>query len=185
MYMCMGVYVQQKCMMIIRHSWRTFYQYFDISSLHPIIFSFPPLPFLFNLPLFLLFFSSSLPLFPPFSPSSPTPPFLLLLQLYKQTVHTTVADFIPLTMKTIVLQPSPKAKQSPNFNKELYVDFVAVQIKFLSFLAYIIRIYQDQVVCLSVCLQSAVISFAKTEFLLYVWTVERQSMSHGNEISVL
>lgn len=78
-----------------------------------------------------------------------TPPFFLL-QLYKQTVHTIVADFIPLTMNTIVLQPSPKAKQSPNFNKELYVDFVAVQIKFLSFLAYIIRIYQDQVACLSV-----------------------------------
>ena len=57
-------------------------------------------------------------------------------------------------MKTIVLQPSPKAKQSPNFNKELYVDFVAVQIKFLSFLAYIIRIYQDQVACLSVCLST-------------------------------
>ena len=45
-------------------------------------------------------------------------------------------------MKTIVLQPSQKAKLSPNFNKELYVDFMAVQIKFLSFLAYIIRIYQ-------------------------------------------
>ena len=51
-------------------------------------------------------------------------------------------------MKTIVLQPSLKAKQTPNFNKELYVDFMAVQIKFLSFLAYIIRIYQ---VCGCVC----------------------------------
>lgn len=48
-------------------------------------------------------------------------------------------------MKTIVLQPSAKARQAPDFNREAYVDFVAVQIKFLSFLAYIIRIYQDQV----------------------------------------
>jgi hypothetical protein len=56
-----------------------------------------------------------------------------------------VAEFIPLTMKTIVLQPSAKARQAPDFNREAYVDFVAVQIKFLSFLAYIIRIYQDQV----------------------------------------
>ena len=67
------------------------------------------------------------------------------LQLYKQTVHNTVAEFIPLTMKTIILQPSAKARQAPDFNREAYVDFVAVQIKFLSFLAYIIRIYQDQV----------------------------------------
>ena len=69
----------------------------------------------------------------------------LSLQLYQQTVHNTVAEFIPLTMKTIVLQPSAKARQAPDFNREAYVDFVAVQIKFLSFLAYIIRIYQDQV----------------------------------------
>ena len=36
-------------------------------------------------------------------------------------------------------------RKSPNFNKEDYVDFVAAQIKTLSFLAYIIRIYQDVV----------------------------------------
>ena len=28
------------------------------------------------------------------------------------------------------------------FNKEVYVDFMAAQIKTLSFLAYIVRIYQ-------------------------------------------
>lgn len=66
-------------------------------------------------------------------------------QLYKQTVYNTVAEFIPLTMTAIVLQPSAQAKQAPSFDKEVYVDFVAVQIKFLSFLAYIIRIFQDQV----------------------------------------
>ena len=60
-------------------------------------------------------------------------------------MHNTVAEFIPLTMKTIILQLSGKARQAPDFNREAYVDFVAVQIKFLSFLAYIIRIYQDQV----------------------------------------
>lgn len=67
------------------------------------------------------------------------------MQLYKQTVYNTVAEFIPLTMSAIVLQPSVQAKQAPTFNKEVYVDFVAVQIKFLSFLAYIIRIFQEQV----------------------------------------
>ena len=59
-------------------------------------------------------------------------------------------------MKTIVLQPSAKARQAPDFNREAYVDFVAVQIKFLSFLAYIIRIYQDQV---CVCVGGLAIMF--------------------------
>ena len=66
--------------------------------------------------------------------SSPPPPPLSLslslsLQLYKQTVHK--YRIIPLTMKTLVLQPSAKARQAPDFNREAYVDFVAVQIKFL------------------------------------------------------
>ena len=73
---------------------------------------------------------------------------LSLLQLYKATVHNTVIEFIPLTMNAIILQPSPKARQATTFNKEIYVDFLAVQIKFLSFLAYIIRIYQ--VICVIV-----------------------------------
>lgn len=33
-------------------------------------------------------------------------------------------------------------RQHKLFNKELYADFIAAQIKTLSFLAYIIRIYQ-------------------------------------------
>ena len=76
---------------------------------------------------------------------SPSPSLSLSppsLQLYKATVHSTVIEFIPLTMSAIILQPSPAARQSPSFNREIYVDFVAVQIKFLSFIAYIIRIYQ-------------------------------------------
>ena len=36
-----------------------------------------------------------------------------------------------------------RANQS--FNKEVYVDFIAAQIKTLSFLAYIIRIYQESI----------------------------------------
>ena len=104
---------------------------FPISSLSPS----PPLLSLSPPPPPPLYLSFSLPSPPPSSPP----------QLYKQTVHSTVAEFIPLTMKTIILQPSAKARQAPDFNREAYVDFVAVQIKFLSFLAYIIRIYQDQV----------------------------------------
>ena len=75
----------------------------------------------------------------------PTDPPFTHSQVYKQTVEAAVLEFIPLTVSTILLQPSQKARLEPSFNKEVYVDFVAVQIKFLSFLAYIIRIFQDQV----------------------------------------
>ncbi|XP_012269997.1 transformation/transcription domain-associated protein isoform X2 [Orussus abietinus] len=70
---------------------------------------------------------------------------VLMYQIYKQNVHQDVSDFIPLIMTTINLQPSPQHRGSPSFNKEVFVDFMGAQIKTLSFLAYIIRIYQDVV----------------------------------------
>ena len=121
----------------------------------------PPFPSFHSLPLHLSSLPpSSPPLFPlllistspPLHLSSPTPsPSPPFPQLYKTTVHNTVIEFIPLTMNAITLQPSLKARQAVSFNKEIYVDFVAVQIKFLSFLAYIIRIYQVTITC-TVCM---------------------------------
>jgi transformation/transcription domain-associated protein len=66
-----------------------------------------------------------------------------MYQLYKQFVHQEVAEFIPLIMNTITLQPTPQQRQHKDFNKEVFVDFMGAQIKTLSFLAYIIRIYQE------------------------------------------
>jgi len=37
------------------------------------------------------------------------------------------------------------SRAMPGFNKETFVDFIAAQIKTLSFLAYIIRIYQESI----------------------------------------
>ncbi|XP_017273987.1 transformation/transcription domain-associated protein isoform X2 [Kryptolebias marmoratus] len=70
---------------------------------------------------------------------------VLMYQLYKLNIHNVVSEFVPLIMNTIMLQVSPQARQHKLFNKELYADFIAAQIKTLSFLAYIIRIYQDMV----------------------------------------
>ncbi|QQP58072.1 Transformation/transcription domainassociated proteinlike [Caligus rogercresseyi] len=66
---------------------------------------------------------------------------VLMYQLYKQFVHQEVAEFIPLIMNTITLQPSLQVRNHRKFNKEVFVDFMGAQIKTLSFLAYIIRIY--------------------------------------------
>lgn len=70
---------------------------------------------------------------------------VLMYQLYKLNIHNVVSEFVPLIMNTIMLQVSSQARQHKLFNKELYADFIAAQIKTLSFLAYIIRIYQDLV----------------------------------------
>lgn len=70
---------------------------------------------------------------------------VLMYQLYKLNIHNMVSEFVPLIMNTIVTQVSATARQHKLYNKELYADFIAAQIKTLSFLAYIIRIYQDTV----------------------------------------
>ncbi len=70
---------------------------------------------------------------------------VLMYQLYKQFVHQDVAEFIPLIMNTITLQPTVAQREHKDFNKEVFIDFMGAQIKTLSFLAYIIRIYQEVV----------------------------------------
>ncbi|XP_049825027.1 transcription-associated protein 1 isoform X2 [Aethina tumida] len=70
---------------------------------------------------------------------------VLMYQLYKQSVHQDVSDFIPLIMNTITLQPTLEQRQAETFNKEIFVDFMGAQIKTLSFLAYIIKLYQEVV----------------------------------------
>lgn len=64
---------------------------------------------------------------------------VLIYQIYKQNVHQEVAEFVPLIMRTINLQPSVAQMKSQDFNKEVFVDFMGAQIKTFSFLAYIIR----------------------------------------------
>uniref|UniRef100_A0A8C6Y4X9 Transformation/transcription domain-associated protein n=1 Tax=Naja naja TaxID=35670 RepID=A0A8C6Y4X9_NAJNA len=70
---------------------------------------------------------------------------VLMYQLYKLNIHNVVAEFVPLIMNTIIIQVSNQARQNKNYNKELYADFIAAQIKSVVALAYIIRIYQELV----------------------------------------
>lgn len=70
---------------------------------------------------------------------------VLMYQLFKTSVHQDIESFIPAIITAISLQPSPHHKANPAFNREVYVDFMAAQIKTLSFLAYMVRIYQEPV----------------------------------------
>ncbi|XP_035793214.1 transcription-associated protein 1-like isoform X2 [Anopheles albimanus] len=70
---------------------------------------------------------------------------VLMYQIYKQNLHQEVAEFVPLVMNTISLQPTSAHKASPGFNKEIYVDFMGAQIKTLTFSAYIMRLFPENV----------------------------------------
>nr|XP_018666778.1 transformation/transcription domain-associated protein isoform X1 [Ciona intestinalis]XP_018666779.1 transformation/transcription domain-associated protein isoform X2 [Ciona intestinalis] len=70
---------------------------------------------------------------------------VLMYQLYKQATQNVVAEFIPLIMKTLLLQPSQAARVSSTFNHELFVDFTAAQVKTLSFVAFFVRLYQENI----------------------------------------
>ncbi|XP_037728557.1 transcription-associated protein 1 isoform X9 [Drosophila subpulchrella] len=70
---------------------------------------------------------------------------VLMYQIYKNAVHQEVSEFIPLILTTINLQPTAMQRNSPQ--KEIFVDFMGAQIKTLSFLAYIVRIFQIPFPC--------------------------------------
>lgn len=70
---------------------------------------------------------------------------VLMYELYKENVRQEVDDYIPIIIKTITLQPLKQHRMNPAFNKEVFVDFMGAQIKTLSLLAYIIRIYEEVV----------------------------------------
>lgn len=67
---------------------------------------------------------------------------VLMYQLYKTNVEKELNKFIPLIMNTINLQPTSPSESNRKipFNKEIYVDFNAAQIKALSFLAYVVKL---------------------------------------------
>lgn len=87
---------------------------------------------------------------------------VLMYQIYKQYVHQEVSGFVPLIMVTITLQPTPIIRANPAFSKELFVDFMGAQIKTLSFLAYVIRIFQEEISSHGPAMVKGVISLLKS-----------------------
>ncbi|KER19355.1 hypothetical protein T265_11848 [Opisthorchis viverrini] len=67
---------------------------------------------------------------------------VLMYQLFKQHIHQDVSEFIPLIMDFINLKPTDVQRKNPRFDQDIFVDFMAAQVKTLSFLAYVIKIYQ-------------------------------------------
>ncbi|XP_044312548.1 transcription-associated protein 1 isoform X4 [Drosophila rhopaloa] len=84
---------------------------------------------------------------------------VLMYQIYKNAVHQEVAEFIPLILTTINLQPTITQRNSPQ--KEIFVDFMGAQIKTLSFLAYIVRIFQEVVITSSLSVTSGMLNLMR------------------------
>ncbi|KAG1661730.1 Transformation/transcription domain-associated protein [Nymphon striatum] len=68
---------------------------------------------------------------------------VLMYQLYKPNVQAEIFEILSLIMNLIVLQPDQQFRTNPNFNKEIFVDFMSAQIKAMSFIAYTIRYHLD------------------------------------------
>ncbi|KAH8272038.1 hypothetical protein KR018_007399 [Drosophila ironensis] len=81
---------------------------------------------------------------------------VLMYQIYKNAVHQEVAEFIPLILTTINLQPTISQRNSTQ--KEIFVDFMGAQIKTLSFLAYIVRIFQEVVIANSIAVTNGLLN---------------------------
>ncbi|XP_046866072.1 transcription-associated protein 1 [Drosophila willistoni] len=81
---------------------------------------------------------------------------VLMYQIYKNAVHQEVSEFIPLILTTINLQPTVMQRNSTQ--KEIFVDFMGAQIKTLSFLAYIVRIFQDVVLANSLSVTNGMLN---------------------------
>ena len=78
------------------------------------------------------------------------------------------------------------SRKSPGFNREVFVDFIAAQIKTLSFLAYIIKIYQ---VCCCRCFTADQICTTVQRnftFCLKSWTKgHRRNMINIHEAALI
>uniref|UniRef100_A0A914VHX2 Transformation/transcription domain-associated protein n=1 Tax=Plectus sambesii TaxID=2011161 RepID=A0A914VHX2_9BILA len=70
---------------------------------------------------------------------------VLLYQIHRTNVQNDIADFIPLILNMVNLCPSREQRNHPNFNRELFIEFLSAQVKALSFLAFLTRMFHEMV----------------------------------------
>lgn len=70
---------------------------------------------------------------------------VLLYQMYKTQLQQPLEQLLPLVLETTVLRPPENIRYalrtSDKLDKEIYVEFISAQIKCLSFVAYLVRMY--------------------------------------------
>lgn len=74
------------------------------------------------------------------------PVFLVLMnQLYKTDVQDEIAELVPIAVTVLSMRPTPEQISTPLFNKEVFVDFLGMQVKTLSFVAYTVKVYHKEI----------------------------------------
>ena len=73
---------------------------------------------------------------------------MLLFQLYPNFVEKNIQELIPLMIKALTLRQPLQIEQRamPPFMKSAYSDFIAAQVKTLSFLTYVLRGFSNSMV---------------------------------------
>ncbi|VDL61863.1 unnamed protein product [Hymenolepis diminuta] len=71
-------------------------------------------------------------------------PILIVLfyQLYRPQILDSLVEIMPLIMDFINMRPLPEHMRSQSIKESRYLDFMAAQVKTLSFLAYIVKYHQ-------------------------------------------
>lgn len=69
---------------------------------------------------------------------------ILLCQVYRNFIENEVYDLLQLSIRLVSLQPTPAQKSHPSFRNEIFIDFLNVQAKFMSFIVYIARTQEDK-----------------------------------------
>jgi transformation/transcription domain-associated protein len=87
---------------------------------------------------------------------------VLLYQIHKTQVQSEIADFIPLILTMVNLAPTREQRAHANFNRDLYVEFMSAQVKALSFLAFLTRLFhvRDPLPCKTCHVQDMVLVHA-------------------------
>ncbi|XP_035220447.1 transcription-associated protein 1-like [Stegodyphus dumicola] len=70
---------------------------------------------------------------------------VVLYKVCEEKLYKEIEEFIPIIMELINLESNKEAMKEPSFNKDIHFDFIAVQVKALMFLSYLIRTYEESV----------------------------------------
>ena len=66
---------------------------------------------------------------------------VLMFQLYRESIEA----IFKLVISTLLLTPTPEAREKETFNKDLFITLIGVQVKTLSLVAYFVRIYDNEI----------------------------------------
>ncbi|KAF7489783.1 Transformation/transcription domain-associated protein [Sarcoptes scabiei] len=69
---------------------------------------------------------------------------ILLIQIYRTALEPEYIDLLNLGFKLLAIQPSDEQKSHDQFNLDVYIDFLMIQIKHLSFISFLMRNQEEK-----------------------------------------